>query len=127
MSHWKIDYVEQVGSTCTVACLAMIRGLSFEDPTALTLGICADYLGDHGYEVLIKEVLYHSDPKFARDVISTPFAPAHIVHCKQYAENTIQHVVVMDAKGEIFNPAAKERNSLDEYYMLTGVLGIWKK
>ncbi len=130
---WKINYVEQVGPTCTVACLAMIRGVSFdevdkdfEDSTALTLGMCADYLGDHGYNVLIKELMFHNTPRFAREIISEPFAPAHIIHCKQFAENTIQHVVVMDSKGEIFDPARLECKSVDDYYMLTGVLGIWK-
>lgn len=132
---WIIRHVAQEGPTCTIAALAMIRGVSFvevdmhiEHPSEMTLMKCADYLGDHGYGVIIKESLYHVHPRFGRGELTTPFAPAHILHVKQYADQTVQHVVVMDGRGRLYDPARapKVNVSLNDFYMVTGVLGIWR-
>lgn len=136
MAHWEIKHVEQVGKTCTIGCLAMILGRSFSDVEKLfrwpengTLAKMANFLGDYGYSVLIKELMFHAHPNFGRHIISKPFAPAHIIHCKQFADDEVQHVVVMDQFGTIFDPARKPGETLfplNDYYMLTGVLGIWR-
>ena len=71
MKPWNINRVEQVGPTCTIACAAMILGVAFEvvekhfhPENVRTLTTLSDYLGDHGYAVLIKESLYHTHPRF---------------------------------------------------------------
>lgn len=134
MKPWPIKLVEQKGKTCTIACLAMILGESFDKverdflaPEEGTLVKTADYLGNHGYSVMIKELMFHSHPSFAREEIIKPFAPAHIVHCKQFADDPVQHVVVMDQNGKVFNPAGPNGRDLEkDYFMITGVLGIWR-
>lgn len=129
---WKIQRVEQKGPTCTIACIAMILGVGFDDvavhfeePEHGTLMRIADYLGDHGYSVLIKEMLYHSHPRFGRAELTTIFAPAHILHVKQFADNPVQHVLVMDGRGDLIDPS-REKVGYNDFYMVTGVLGIWR-
>jgi hypothetical protein len=132
MKPWPIKRVEQKGPTCTIACMAMILGVEFdhvakhfEFPEEGRLTKIADYLGDHGYSVLIKESMYHAFPRFGFTEMCKPFAPAHVLHLKQFADQQVQHVVVMDQKGKLFDPA-RENCVLDDFYMLTGVLGIWR-
>lgn len=133
--EWVIKHVEQQGPTCTIAALAMVLGVGFDDvavhfsnPEDMTLGKVADYLGDFGYSVLLKEMVYHGHPRFARAELTIPFAPAHILHIKINADDTAWHVVVMDGKGRLYDPAYDEKHvvSLNEFYMITGVLGIWR-
>lgn len=132
MKPWTIKRVEQKGPTCTIACAAMILGVPFEQaekhfhPEEMrTLSTLSNYLGDHGFSVLIKEVLWHAYPRFGFTELCKPFAPAHVLHLKQFANSTKQHVVVMDQKGKIFDPA-QEDFELADFYMVTGVLGIWR-
>lgn len=132
MKPWKIKYVEQEGPTCTIACLAMILGVEFRQverhfqfPEDGRLIRMSDYLGDHGYSILLKEALYHAFPRFGFTEMCKPFAPSHILHLKRYADQEVQHVVVMDQNGKLFDPAQKVC-VLDDFYMLTRVLGIWR-
>lgn len=135
MKPWKIKHVQQKGPTCTIAAMAMIRGVGFDDvavqfcnPEEGTLNKIAGYLGDYGYSVLIKEVQYHSHPRFGHSELTTIFAPAHILHVKPYADDPTWHVVVMDQRGRLYDPAYDEKHitSLNSFYRITGVLGIWR-
>lgn len=132
MKPWNIKRVEQKGPTCTIACAAMILGVTFDQvekhfhpDNKRTLTTLSDYLGEHGYSILIKEVLYHTFPRFGFTELCKPFASAHILHLKQFTNSEEQHVVVMDQKGKIFDPA-QENLELADFYMVTGVLGIWR-
>lgn len=132
MKPWIIKRVEQEGPTCTIAAMAMILGVPFAQvvrhfavPEEAKLTTISDYLGDHGYSILIKELMFHSHPRFGFTELCRPFAPAHILHVKQFADDPIQHVIVMDQKGQLFDPA-REHCELADFYMVTGVLGIWR-
>lgn len=132
MKPWVIERVEQKGPTCTIAAMAMILGVRFdqvskhfEAPEEGTLVKVANYLGDHGYAIIIKELMFHSFPRFGFTELCKPFAPAHVLHVKQYADNPTWHVIVMDQKGKLFDPT-REVCVLDDFYMLTGVLGVWR-
>ena len=132
MRPWKIKRIVQQGPTCTIACAAMILGVEFEvvekhfhPEKKRTLTTLSDYLGDHGYSILIKELLYHGHPSFEFTEMCRPFAPAHILHLKQFTDSEDQHVVVMDQKGKLFDPS-QEDCQLADFYMVTGVLGVWR-
>lgn len=133
----KIKYVKQEDSKgCAIACFAMIRGMTYAQVAnqfsidlkkhGLTSQQIWMYLSDHGYSVI--EKLSHAwmdlHQQNARMVI--PFAPLHWVDVKQYANSPLDHAVVMDAKGRVYDPSAEENKNLNAYYQVRSIMGLFK-
>ena len=131
----KIRLVKQEDkSGCTVACIATVMGKTYQEVKAdfandfiedgVSIEQVAEYISDHGYETLLKSVLYRLDRHTGRKWIMEPFAPVHIVRVR-YKSDTVNHVVVMDKKGVFYDPDGQTDEQIRESYLVMGSLGIF--
>lgn len=121
---------------CTVACLAMVLGATYEDvqsqfindftKRAISFKQVLDYLGENGFSVLHKEAKCYNDRHLFRDELFRPFAPVHIVHVRPRADMKSSHVVVMDQKGKIFCPGGHTEDEIRNAYEVTDTVGLYK-
>jgi hypothetical protein len=134
-----MQYVPQRGETdCVIACLAMIRGVSYEvimddlrmcwDSGGKEEGIDDDafyqYLSQHGFAFQIFTHFY--GPSLLHRVAwpLKPFAPVHVIGTVMDDGET--HASVMDHAGRIFDPYDTQKTTLDEYAVVYEMVGIWK-
>jgi hypothetical protein len=133
-----IQFVEQTHSAgCSIACLAMVMGRTYEDvckdfytdfnDTGILNDVMVEYLSDFGYQTLTIELKSWSDPHFAFDILSRPYAPMHILSVKQYAESKNLHSIVMDIDGTIYNPNKNGWTDISKYYQIFLSIGVWPK
>jgi hypothetical protein len=123
-------------SGCAIACLATILGTTYEkvkkdfyndfDEDGITTELITEYLGDKGYNLILKTIPYHTDIDFGRKEMLTPFAPIHIVGLVRKIDAKIGHVVVMDSRGKTYCPSGTTDEETKGSYAITEVIGIFK-
>lgn len=132
-----IKYVAQkYDADCGIACLAMALGLAYSRveidfaPFTKTDGMNPDatrnYIASQGYSVVSKTAAFYSKVKENNSRMLKPFAPVHLVRVKIFANSKMNHLVVMDSKGRVFDPSEESVKSLAEYYEIIEVIGCWK-
>lgn len=138
-----VEYVAQPnGYGCTIACVAMIVGKTYDEVEAWTLaqglprtrmeqgmwsGQYLESLDRHGFSYACR---YRCDP-FINGVQRptwppSPFAPVHICQVDVAAGS---HAIVMLADGSVFDPFKRERTSLahPDYRAIDQVIGVWRR
>ena len=84
------------------------------------------FVCDHGFSTI--EAIAHgitiqadSNKRMAR-----PFADVHIVSVQPFADSEINHAVVMDRRGRVYDPDRPDIKSLSAYYYIVRVQGFWR-
>lgn len=132
----KIKYVAQKDSFgCAVACIAMVTGIPYD---TIAKEFCADfkregmrseasrvYICDHGFSVI--EVTSHGyqDVHASNARMSLPFAEIHVVTVQPFADSQLNHDVVMDSRGRVFDPEQPKVKDFSHYYAIVCVLGLF--
>lgn len=132
-----ISWVEQVDNGgCGLACLAMLLDTTYARIVELAPDLCGKcgvnqtemdhFLAEQGFSV---RRLYR-DRRFD-GVRRTkwppkPFAERHLVSVWQTRNDIWDHWVVMDAKGNVYDPAdpACTKSRLSRYYRVSSVAGV---
>lgn len=132
-----IELVTQEESCgCTVACIAMVLGKKYWeiradfqsdfDRDGMEFEKVKAYLGDHGCSIISKRVAYYNDLQFCKKEMWKPFAPVHVVWMTQLFDMPHSHVVVMDAKGKIYDPAQNDIKIVKNPYAIHETIGIYR-
>jgi hypothetical protein len=58
--------------------------------------------------------------------MSRPFADVHIVSVQPFADSDMNHAVVMDRRGRVYDPDKPDIKSLAAYYYIVRVQGFWR-
>jgi hypothetical protein len=119
---------------CGIACLAMATNQSYDDVVknfindfdndGMTSELVTEYLGDLGYSVIQKGIIYYNHKDSLKDEIIKPFAPVHIVSIKLKIDST-WHFVVMDINGKFFCPGEICHDDIRDAYYIQEVIGIY--
>ena len=133
----KISYVPQKDDYgCAVACISMVTGIPYDTVAksfhanfkreGMAPDKTRDYILEHGFSAI--EVIpstYKNVPTInAR--LSKPFADVHIVTVQSFADSDLNHAVVMDKRGRVFDPDNPKRKDLSHYYCIVRVQGYWR-
>lgn len=121
---------------CGIACVAMILGKTYAEvrndflndfeKKGMPHSKFIDYLGDHGYSVIKKEIVFWPSTDFTHEELLKPFAPLHLVNVQPQYDAANRHSIVMDAKGKLFCPAGQSEESIRKVYMVHQTAGLWK-
>lgn len=123
---------------CLIACIAMVMNWGYWDvaqffvndftKSGVPLHKGATFLAENGYSIVSKETPHKCHRDFARDWMMEPFAPNHIIEFFQFTDTPKEsHVVVMDAKGKIFDPGGHTAEDIIKgMYDLSRVIGIYE-
>lgn len=133
----KIKYVRQKHrSGCAVACIAMVTGLSYEqvDKNFQTNfehdGMYAEhsrtFVCDQGFTAIELLQYGYSNLASTNRRMNRPFADIHIVSVRPFADSKLNHAVVMDKRGRVYDPDSPQKKSLAEYYSIVRVTGFWR-
>lgn len=122
-------------SGCAPACIATILGWKYDDVTKLFAcdfskeGITHEqsiqFIAYHGYDALTKEVMYHNHIDTRRPEMLKPFADVHFISTRPYVDSVDGHAIIMDKKGNIFDPHKPEWR-IETFYEILKVTGLWK-
>lgn len=119
-----------------MACIAMITGLAYDEVDKHFQtnfeheGMYAEhsrgFICDQGFSAI--EVLQHGycGLQAANKRMNRPFADVHLVSVQPFADSKINHAVVMDKRGRVYDPDRPEKRSLTEYYSIVRVTGFWR-
>jgi len=128
--------IQEDPAGCMIACLAMIRGVSYQEVKAefyggfendgITEGVAWDYLSAYGYTVIYRRVHCSSNPAEGHLHLKQPFAPVHLVCVRDFANAPHYHGVVMLDDGKILNPRKNGVTELSAYFEVISVAGVWK-
>jgi hypothetical protein len=136
MKPLRIKHVAQKHDKgCVVACIAMVLGWDYDKVVAefhndfnkkgISGDIAKDFICDYGFSVIEKRGGGYIDLDEHNKRMMTPFAPVHIVTVKQFIDAKINHCVVMNSKGKIYDPSDKSRDKVF-YYSVEHVMGFFK-
>lgn len=132
-----INYVKSVvDNDCVPACLAMVTNTTLEyvlnslQPYWLETGqfdgvdypIAAAWLASQGYAMQPIDHDFSPKQQLIQEWPIKPWAPAHLV----YVFDKGSHCVVMDNSGWVLDPNDITISSLNQYYRIYSVVGIWK-
>lgn len=138
MAKPKIQWIEQVDEGgCSVACLAMLMDTTYArvrdeyKKFCPTCGPAEDeqidqFLAEHGF-ALQRIYRYRAYDDQWRKWPPTPWAERHLAMVTQTKSDYYSHYVVMDYKGNVYDPADKEYKSgkLRRYYEVEWVAGVF--
>jgi hypothetical protein len=122
---------------CVVACLAMVRGLSYETVkqefngydftrTGLRAGVWDQYLAECGFAVRRKNRHYSPGRRKWRDWPCDPFAPLHLCVVLFREGALCSHLVVMLHDGTIVDPLDSSKTRLSDYPAVFSVAGVYQ-
>jgi hypothetical protein len=132
----EVKYVKQLHHFgCVPACIAMILGKSYEEviesfyndfsKEGINNSITREYLTEYDLSVVFLDLQYLTKLDKARNTLHKPFADIHIISVKPNADDELNHSIIMDYQGEIFDPHSEDTKDLDEYFRVDYVLGIF--
>lgn len=134
-----MQWVEQVEKGgCGIACLAMLLDTTYARIVEMAPDLCGkcgveeavmfDFLAEHGYAVQRVEQAKASDGTKRKKWPPKPWADRHLVMVMQTKDDVAAHYVVMDAKGNVYDPADPEyrRTRLSRYYSVEWVAAVVK-
>lgn len=138
-----IDYVSQPnGYGCTIACLAMIAGTTYDamERQVLDWGLPRSRMEQGLWEGQWMEALDRLGFVYARryrcdafingqeraEWPPRPFAPVHLL-CADVAAGS--HAIVMLADGSVLDPYKRERTTLQhpDYQKFSQICGVWRR
>jgi hypothetical protein len=132
----KIQYVRQQHECgCAVACMAMVTGLPYdkiEKQFVANFGregvapeVTRNFICDHGFSAV--EVIAHGyhDIRQSNARMRRPFADVHVVSVLPQPDAEMNHAVVMDRRGRVYDPAMPKVRDLGEYYFICRVQGFY--
>lgn len=92
----------------------------------LKTDVTRSFVCDHGFSCV--EAISHGYGSLAQSNkrMARPFADVHIVSVQPKADSEINHAVVMDRRGRVYDPDRPEIKSLTDYYYIVRVTGFWK-
>jgi len=120
---------------CAIACLAMVTGVSYDEilsmfPKGLPdRGISTEFQGrsilfEHGFlSMTFYKTISHTQEE--NKEFGKPIAPIHIISVITNADTS--HAVVMDDKGNIYDPFIEGVYKLSNYKKLVSITGVWNK
>lgn len=125
---------------CAIACLAMILDDDYDDvkkdfctnfaTTGLDTEVTMQYIIDNtSYGVVLVDFARIRRYKTLdrKEMFLKPFADCHLVKVKPRAEQLEHaHLIVMDKDGKIFDPHSEANTSLDNYYDIWAIVGIFE-
>lgn len=127
---------QEESSGCTIACIAMVLGKTYWEvrkdfvndfeKEGQNIDLVKDYLGDQGFSIISKKYSHWNHVSVARKEMLKPFAPIHVLQMSQTFDMPHSHVVVMDAKGKLFDPAGNDAKVLQKAYVFHEVIGLYK-
>ncbi len=132
----RIRYVPQKHENgCAVACMAMVTGLSYEyiasrfevnlEREGMLREHTRGFICDHGFAALEMIAYGTTDVRASNERLRRPFADVHIVSVLPKADSKMNHALVMDARGRIYDPGLPKNKSFDDYYYIVSVLGFF--
>ncbi len=132
----KFKYVRQKDSHgCAIACISMVTGIPYEkvvksfrtnfNQDGMFPEVTRAYVCDQGFSAI--EILAHgyNDVASTNKRMSRPFAEVHIVTVQPFADSTINHAIVMDRRGRVFDPDDPKSKDLTQYYSIIRVQGYF--
>lgn len=133
----KIKYVRQKHrSGCAVACIAMITGLSYDavkkqfqtnfEHGGMKPEHSRDFILEHGFSAIeVTPSTYKNVPTINKR-LSKPFADIHFVSVQPFADSEVNHAIVMDKNGRVYDPEDPKCKDLSRYYCIVSVIGFWR-
>lgn len=121
---------------CSIACISMILGTDYDiiekhfkenlDKKGIATSDAIAYLAEQGLNIIVKESVGMANVKLQNKLLLLPFAEVHLLSVKQFMNNKIHHSIVMDNKGNIFDPDDVTRKDLKLFYSIETVVGCFK-
>jgi hypothetical protein len=132
----KIKYVAQKHEYgCSVACMAMITGLSYDEIErafardfsrgGLESNFSRAFICDHDFSAMVVTPHGYSDIRASNRRVSRPFADVHFVSVRPFPDSTLNHAVVMDRRGRVFDPQTRGHRDLSPFYYINYVVGFF--
>lgn len=133
----KINYVRQKDDYgCAVACISMVTGIPYDK-------VAKDFHGDfkregmdakhtlafvceHGFSAIELVARNYSNVPATNQRMARPFAEIHIVNVQPRADSELNHAIVMDKRGRVYDPDNPDRKDLSHYYCIVRVMGFWR-
>jgi len=133
----KVEYVAQKDDYgCAVACISMITGIPYDKVASSFAanfkreGLSADharnFLCEHGFSAIEAVAHGYGGVERSNARMAQPFAPVHLVTVQSQADATLNHAIVMDHRGRIYDPDNPKRRDLGHYYCIVSVTGLWQ-
>jgi hypothetical protein len=132
-----ITWIEQVDKGgCGIAALAMLLGVTYARMREMAPQLCGhcgvdepimyDVLAENGYAVQRLERMRASDEENRAVWPPKPWAKKHLVCVMQSPEDSVSHWVVMDGRGNVYDPADKEfrKCKLSRYHSVESVTAV---
>src|ERR1051326_703414 len=132
----KIQYVRQKDDFgCAVACISMVTGIPY-DKVAQDFhadfkreGIhpekTRDYVLEHGFSGIEVIPARYNNVPLTNARISKPFAEVHILSVQPRADSDLNHAIVMDKRGRVYDHDPPQHKNLSHYYCIVRVLGLF--
>jgi hypothetical protein len=86
-----------------------------------------NFICDHNLSAVEKIARGYNDVRLSNKRMISPFADIHILSVLSRADCENNHAVVMDAKGNIFDPAKPERKDIGQYYCIVRIVGFYRE
>lgn len=133
----KIQYVAQKDPAgCAVACMSMVTEIPYDKVKAhfnadfnkdgLSADHTREFVQDRGFSAI--EVLSrgYNNLNSSNKRMARPFAEVHILSVCPKVDSKMNHAIVMDRRGRIYDPEDPKRKDLSHYYHIVRVTGFWK-
>jgi hypothetical protein len=132
----EVKYVRQTHQFgCVPACISMILDIDYDkvvdtfyndfDKCGINNNITNDYLSDYNHTVVFIDLQHIPKMDKAREVLHRPFADIHLVSVKPHIDDEVYHSIIMDYEGKIFDPHDEDSKSLDKYYTVQYIFGVF--
>lgn len=132
----KIRYVPQKDDYgCAVACMAMVTGIPYDKVAAdfhadvKREGIhpdkTRDFLLEHGFSGIEVIPARFNNVPVTNKRVGKPFAEVHVLAVQPRADSDLNHAIVMDKRGRVYDPDNPKRKDLSHYYCIVRVLGLY--
>lgn len=133
----KITYVAQKHrSGCAVACMSMVTGIPYDkvaqhfhtdfDKDGLSPDHTREFICDQGYSAVEAISRGYQNLNASNKRMARLFADVHIVSVQPKVDSRLNHAIVMDKRGRIYDPEDPKRKDLSHYYYIVRVTGFWK-
>jgi hypothetical protein len=133
----KIQYVPQKDPAgCAVACMSMVTRIPYDkvkqhflanfDKDGLHPDHTREFVCNEGFSAIETLSRGYNNLASNNKHMARPFADVHIVTVQQKVDSRLNHAIVMDRKGRIYDPENPKLKDLSHYYYIVRVTGFWK-
>ncbi len=132
----KINYIAQKDRCgCAVACISMVTGIPYDTVAArfetdfskegIKPELSREFVCDAGFSA-VEAIAYGIETVSASNKrMARPFADIHIISVQPFIDSEVNHAVVMDKRGRIYDPDNPKRRDLSHYYYIVRVQGFF--